>query len=364
LIGKDILTTHCVYWPIMLKAADLELPKTIFAHGWWLAGEKKMSKSVGNVVKPLQLADKYGVDAFRYFLMREMVPGLDASFTEEGMIQRINSDLANDLGNLLSRVTTLIEKFFGGVIPERGKDDGEWLKLAGECAAEIRGYSGKMRVDEVVKTAMLPVNKANRYLEKTAPWKLAKKDKKTAGAVLYNALEAVRLSSVWLTPVMPVKMKEILGRIGGIGSGIKWGELKSGLQIVKGEAVFPRREIKSEEKQEEEAIMEAKLISMDDFNKVEMRVAEILTAEKVTGADKLLKLKVNLGTEERQLVAGIALYYQPEELIGKKIIVVTNLQKARIRGIESQGMLLAAIAGKKMRLLTVDGEMEAGGKVS
>jgi len=364
LIGKDILTTHSVYWPIMLKAADIELPKTIFAHGWWLAGDKKMSKSVGNVVKPLQMADKYGVEAFRYFLMREMTPGLDASFSEAGLIQRLNSDLANDLGNLLSRVTTLIEKFFDGVIPEKGQNDCEWVSLAEECEANIRQYTGKLRVDEVVKTAMLPVNKANRYLEETAPWKLAKKDKIAAGAVLYNALEAVRWTSLWLTPVMPGKCGEILNRIGAVNSGINWGGLKSGQKMFKGEAVFPRIEIKLEEKKEEPVVFEDNLISIDDFRKVELMVAEILTAEKVPGADKLLKLRINLGSEERQLVAGIALLYSPEQLIGKKIIVVANLRKAKIRGIESQGMLLAASKDGKMRLLTVDGEMEAGGKIS
>ena len=365
LIGKDILTTHSVYWPIMLKAAGLEMPKTIFAHGWWLIDQTKMSKSLGNVVRPMEMAEVYGVDAFRYFLMREMTPGHDSSFSEDLLIKRINDDLANDLGNLLSRVTTLIYKFFEGNIPVHTGDDEEWLRLSSDVVDEIKNGIENLRIDEVVQAAMKPVNNANRYLEENAPWKLAKTDQEKAGNVLYNALEALRFSAVALSPVMPGKSAEILTRFQAEKTGLVWGQLQSGMQIQKGAALFPRIEKKIEAARKiEEKLDSLNLISIDDFKKVKLCVAQVLSAETVEGADKLLKLKIDIGKETRQLVAGIAKHYTCESLIGKKIIVITNLQKAVIRGVESQGMLLAAGKGKKMTLLTIDQDIPIGATIS
>ena len=368
IIGKDILTTHSVYWPIMLKAADLELPETIFAHGWWLMEDTKMSKSIGNVINPLEMADIYGVDAFRYFLMREMSPGHDASFSEASLIHRTNIDLANDLGNLLSRLTTLSIKFFDGKIPENRANDTEWSELAVKCVKDVKSMLGKFRVDEIVRIAMTPVGRANQYLEEKAPWKLAKTDRSAAGQVLYNAFEGLRLAAVLLKPVMFDKCSELLKRIDAVDSGLSWGELKSGSIIERGKALFPRIEIpaakKDGEKSEGSEIVEANLVSIKDFAKIQLRVAEILTAEPVAGADKLLKLKIDIGNEQRQLVAGIAKHYDFRELPGKKIIVIINLEKAVIRGVESQGMLLAASKGKKMKLLTIDGDIPVGAKIS
>ena len=367
LIGKDILTTHSVYWPIMLKAAGLDLPKTIFAHGWWLAEDAKMSKSLGNVVKPLEMADKYGTEQFRYFLMRDMTPGNDASFSEPALVNRLNTDLANDLGNMLSRLTTLIYKFFDGKIPENGSSAPETLINLKNILKDTDDNIRSFKIDSVAAEALEPVRAANRYLEEKAPWKLAKTDKIEAGKVLYNALECLRISAVLLSPVIPEKSAEILDRLGASGTGFEWGELKSGNIIKKGDPLFPRIELKMTEKPVEidkPPVEEAKLVSIDDFKKFELRVAEILTAEKIEGADKLLKIQVDIGTEKRQLVAGIAQFYSVEELPGKKIIIVANLEKAKIRGVESQGMLLAASKGKDMKLLTIDGDIPVGAIIS
>ena len=366
LIGKDILTTHSVYWPIMLKAAGLEIPKTIFAHGWWLAEDAKMSKSLGNVIKPLEMADKYGMEQFRYFLMRDMTPGNDASFSEAAVINRLNMDLANDLGNMLSRLTTLVFKFFDGKVPVNGSSEGTILNTA-EIIENVKQYVASFKVDSAVSEALEPVRAANRYLEEKAPWKLAKSDKAEAGKVLYSALECLRISAVLLSPVIPLKAAEILERLGAPGDGLEWGNLKPGSTLKKGDPLFPRLDFKESKKTEEKPpapVEGVKLMSIDEFKKFELRVAEILSAEKIEGADKLLKLQVDIGTEKRQLVAGIAKFYPAEELSGKKIIIIANLQKAEIRGVESQGMLLAASKGKKLRLLTIDGDIPVGAKIS
>lgn len=245
LIGKDILTTHCVYWPTMLFSLGLPLPKTIFAHGWWLTGDKKMSKSLGNVVNPLDLIDEYGTDSVRYYLAREMVLGQDANFTMESFIKRYNSDLANDFGNLLNRVSGLIGKNFDGCIPELGNVTGDDFVNSGakNLFNIVRNDIEKLKVDVAIDKIMGLIRWTNRYLEQQAPWKIAKTDLKRAGTVLYVATEALRLSAVLLSPVMPEKTAEVLDILGATGTGSTWGQLKSGTKLKSHEALFPRIEI-------------------------------------------------------------------------------------------------------------------------
>ncbi len=389
IIGKDILTTHTVYWPTMLKAMGEEPPKTIFAHGWWLSGQDKMSKSLGNVVNPMDMIDRYGVDAFRYFLMAEMSLGQDASFTEESFITRYNSDLANDLGNMLSRAVKLTLKHFEGKVPAPGDIDPLDAELRDAClsatAALERGVRD-MKLDKGLEQVMNCIRAANRYMEKTAPWSLAKKgDLNRLGTVLYTAAEALRIASGLLLPVMPAKMTELRATLGiqdpanvDFESLKGWGGLKPGSQMRDIEALFLR--IKPEEKpitvesvSVKAAVVEAPkapakdaeplpegVIIIDDFLKVQLKTAKVLEAERVKGADKLLKLKIELGSETRPLVAGIAKFYTPEEMLGKTIIVVANLKPRKLMGIESQGMLLAAKDGDSLKLVTVEGGFKSG----
>jgi methionyl-tRNA synthetase len=380
LIGKDILTTHTVYWPTMLKALNLPMPKTVFAHGWWLVGRDKMSKSTGNVVNPMEVIDRYGVDPFRYFLMAEMSLGQDASFTEEAFTRRYNADLANDLGNLLSRVTRLVQSHCGGLLPacgELGEEETRMRDAAVNAAREAMAHVESMRVDLGVAALAGVVREANRYLEARQPWTLAKEGKlEPLGTVLYCASEVLRIVSGMLHPLMPGKMEELrrhLGLPGGapaFGALTTWGVMKPGQAVSKPEGLFPRIEAA---KDAPEAKPEAKggaavksegqpepvpegvaRIAYEDFAKVELRTARVLKAEPVKGADKLLRLDVEIGGEARQIVAGIAQHYKPEDLAGRLIVVVANLKPAKIRGLASHGMLLAASAGGRLRLVTVD----------
>ncbi len=420
LIGKDILTTHTVYWPTMLKAMGLPMPETIFAHGWWLAGESKMSKTAGNVVDPMSFAEKYGVDAFRYFLLAEMVPGKDASFTEEAFIRRFNSDLANDLGNLLSRVMRMIETYCGGVIPAPGKDgpDEEQLRAKVTTALSSMGACvADLRPDRGIESVIVAVREANRYIETRQPWMLVKNgDKESLGSVLYNSAETLRLVAELLHPVMPGKMTQLLGALGlgGVQPEVgKWGGLKPGARIGAGLSLFPRIENKEGTDMTAESAVPAGAplnttptpvapvpvapapaapapaapvaapatapaapvvaapqpaapvapaqIEYADFQKVEMKTGIVISAEKVKKADKLLCLQVKIGETQRQVVAGIAQYYQPEALVGRTVVVVVNLKPAKLRGVESQGMILAATgADGAIRILAVDGEVPPG----
>jgi methionyl-tRNA synthetase len=383
LIGKDILTTHTVYWPIMLKAMGVELPESVFAHGWWLVGDSKMSKTTGNVVDPMAFVDKHGVDPFRYFLMAEMILGQDASFTEEAFIRRYNADLANDLGNMLSRLLKMIESYTGGVLPEPGTPGEEELELrkaAVESAGAMEASIYGMRLDQGLGAVANVVRVVNRYLEKKQPWTLAKQaDKQPLHTVLYHAAETLRIVSGLLFPVMPGKMAELRQALGiqeatpDIRTLKEWGLLKPGTRLGAMQVLFPR--ILSEEKKAEGAAVapvkkEAKaepvgvaLVEYADFQKIQLRTARILEAEKVAGADKLLKLQIEVGGEKRQLVAGIALHYDPATLPGKTVVVVANLKPAVIRGVESHGMLLAASAGKDLKLVTVEGDLPSGAVV-
>lgn len=388
LIGKDILTTHTVYWPTMLKAMGVEMPRSVFAHGWWLTGQDKMSKSLGNVVNPMEMCRDYGVDAFRYFVMSEMTLGQDASFTETAFITRYNSDLANDLGNLLSRVVKMIGKQFDGIMPVCGDLEAVDIEFRDEVMSALPALTAsidEMRLDRGIGALIAAVRAGNRYLEKTAPWILAKNgDVARLSTVLYTAAEGLRILSGALWPLMPQKMTELRHALGipetepvTLESLTRWGGLIPGTSIHDIGSLFQRIEVATEpapavkpDKKKKESAETVKaealpegLISIDDFTKVKLMTAEIITAERIEGAEKLLKLQVMMGTETRQVVAGIASSYTPESLPGKTVIVVSNLKPAKIRGVESHGMLLAAKQNGQLTLLTTAEKITSGASV-
>ncbi len=375
LIGKDILTTHTVYWPTMLKAMGLPMPKTIFAHGWWLTGDSKMSKTAGNVVNPMEMAERYGVDAFRYFLLAEMSLGQDCHFSEEAFIRRCNADLANDVGNLLSRVTKLVAGHCGGRIPapgEAGPEEATLREAVLGAVKTVEASFGRMRPDLGLAAVIGAVREANRYLEKRQPWTLAKQaDKQPLNTVLYHAAETLRIVSGLLTPVMPGKMAVLRHALGLPGETPvldqlgEWGKLAPGAALGEAVILFPRIPPPATAQAAPPAAPapKAEPVSYDDFAKIQFKTARILSAEKVEGADKLLRLQVEIGAEKRQIVAGIAQHYAPADLPGKTVVVVANLKPAKIRGVESNGMLLAASHGAALRLITVDGDLPSGAGV-
>ncbi len=360
LIGKDILTTHTVYWPTMLMSAKLPLPKSIFAHGWWLSGESKMSKSLGNVVNPLDLIEEYGVDPVRYYLMREMVLGQDASFTMDSFIRRYNSDLANDLGNLVGRVSTLIDRHFDRVIPPKGvltDAEVELSKKADSISDLVMDNISNMRLSEAVEETLQFVRAINRYMEQMAPWKLVKSDTGRAGTVLFTATDCLRQAVALLQPIMPARCEKILHMLGLSMASAKEC-LEAGTPLGDFEIPFPKIELPDKDldkvKDVKENVMSDEKISIDDFAKVDLRTAVVTAAEKVEGADKLLKLQLEVGGATQQIVAGISEYYAPEDLVGKTIVVVANLEPAVIRGVESNGMLLAASSDDSVVIITVE----------
>lgn len=364
LIGKDILWFHTVIWPAMLMAAGIEPPACVFAHGWWTVEGEKMSKSKGNVVDPFEVVKEYGVDAFRYFLLREVPFGLDGDFSKKAIVNRINSDLANDLGNLLHRGVSMVVNFFGGKLPAQTKPEDSVVNVCRKAIEEWKKGFENVAFHDAMASAWKIIDAVNLMVDRKAPWSLRHSNPAEAGNVLYHMLEACRILSYLVEPVMPQtakKMRQILKveEEGPFEELIKWGRLKHGTILEKHEPLFPR----IEKKEVVEVKTEEKKISFEEFQKLDLRIAKVLEAERVPGTDKLLKLKIDVGGgETRTIVAGIAQFYSPEELVGKCIVVVANLKPAKIRGIVSEGMLLAA-SGERIVLITPEKDVAPGAKV-